>query len=1152
MEQKNIVIADKRMLVANRGEIAIRILRAATELNMQTVAIYSYEDRFSVHRFKADESYRLGKTGEPLDAYLNWPQIIELAIKKNIDVIHPGYGFLSENAEFAKACEENNILFCGPSVEVLDVFGDKLKAKKTAIDAGIKVIPGTDSSLASKEEAVILAKKFGYPVTLKALSGGGGKGIRQVNSEEELKKAYDLSSSEAKTSFGKADIYLEKTILKPRHIEVQIAGSKDGTILHFHERDCSIQRRHQKVVEIAPAVGISNTLRQKLLLDAVTVAKHVKYFGVGTVEFLVDEKENHYFLEVNPRIQVEHTVTEMITGFDLVLASIMLPAGREFSHPALGIKNQEDIVCRGVAIQCRITTEDPLKNFAPDIGKILAYRPSNGFGIRLDEGLGTSGGVVTPFFDSLLVKITAHGLDMYGAARKMQRALKEFRIRGVKHNIPLLLNIVSHKSFYESKINTSFFAEHPEVFKFKTPGDRATKILKFIGSASVNNPHKLAYKNHRPNVTVPKLISENSDLNSVVNAKSIFEEKGISGLTSWIKSQKKLLLTDTTLRDAHQSLFATRLRNLDIYNSAEFYKNSLPGLFSMEVWGGATFDTSMRFLNEDPWERLATLRDKVPNILLQMLFRGDNAVGYTNYPKWVIKDFIRLTCETGLDLFRIFDCLNNTEQMATAIEEVKKHGKIAEGCICYTGNILDPSKSKFSLSYYLDKAKELEKVGIDILCIKDMAGLLRPNAAKILIKALKDNLDLPIHLHTHSTSGTAESMLLAAGKAGCDIVDGAVSSMSGLTSQPSLNAIVASLEGEELSPSVSLEKLGELGKYFEAVRSLYHDFDPGIKATTTSVYQHEIPGGQYSNLFDQARKIGLSTEEFYELTNKYQEVNSLFGDIVKVTPSSKVVGDMALLLQKNNLDAETFLKSKPNLDYPDSVRSFFKGHMGIPYGGFPEKVREIILGKDAAPPKKIEVLENDNLETVREELKQIISIEPDDKLTLSYKLYPKVTLEYLKHFEKYGDVSKLPTEIFFYGLAPNKEIDFDIEPGKTLIISLSGISEINDCGKRKLFFQLNGFSRQLEIEDQSFTQTIRKNAKADSTNATQIAAPMPGTILNIKVQPGEKVNPGDIVAITEAMKMEYAISAKTSGKIKKIYLESGNTVEEGDLIIELE
>lgn len=1152
METKGIVIANKRLLVANRGEIAIRVFRAATELNLRTVALYSHEDRFSVHRFKADEAYKIGKKGDPLGAYLNWQDIIKLAIEKNIDLIHPGYGFLSENPEFAEACADNGILFCGPSSKILHLFGDKLAAKQVAREAGVAVIAGTEKPVDNLDDARQFCRNIGYPVTLKALSGGGGKGIRAVKNEGELVEAFQRARSEALSSFGRAEVYLEKNVQHAKHIEVQIAGDMSGQVVHLFERDCSVQRRHQKVVEIAPALGIKAETRENLLRDAVKIARHVNYVGVGTVEFLVAENGEHYFLEVNPRIQVEHTVTEMITGVDLLQMSIMLPAGRSMSHPTMSIGSQDDVKQRGVAIQCRVTSENPLKNFAPDTGVILAYRPAQGFGIRLDEGFDTSGGIVTPFYDSLLVKVTAHSVDLYGAAQKMRRALNEFRIRGVKHNIPLLLNIISHPKFANGSLNTSFLEEHPEVFEIKLPRDRATKILKYIANVTVNNPHKLHSKiNPRePDSYFPKV--HNTPSNQSLTAKQVLLSKGIQGLQSWIKDQPRLLVTDTTMRDAHQSLFATRLRNHDIFQVSDFYAKAMPGFFSLECWGGATFDTSLRFLKEDPWERLARLREEIPNTLLQMLLRGDNAVGYTNYPEWVIRDFIRLSCETGLDVFRIFDCLNNPEQMAVAMDEVKKRGAVAEACICYTGNILDLNNQKYTLDYYIKIAKNLEKMGSDILCIKDMAGLLRPRAASLLIRALKDHINIPIHLHTHATSGSSEAMLLAAADAGCDIVDAAISSMSGLTSQPSINALVASLEGTARCPDLSLLHLDEISRYWEAVRAQYHAFDPGFRATSTDVYEHEIPGGQYSNLYDQAQKVGVKSTEFYELTRRYQEVNTLFGNIIKVTPSSKVVGDMALLLQKHGLTGPELLTKRPQLDYPDSVISFFKGHMGIPYGGFPSELRSLILGANPPAPEKVPVPSGDSFLKAKSELESLLGETADDRDVLSYRLYPKVFKEYLNDLREYGNLAGLPTDVFFYGLQANRELEVELEAGKTLIISISGITEANRDGVRRVFFQLNGFPRTLEIVDEAIASPGKKRKKAEPGAQDQIGAPMPGKILEIRVNLGQMIEKGQIVIVTESMKMEYAISAKLSSKIKALHVSKGDLVEEGDLLIEFE
>ena len=1151
MDISSKVIANRRLLVANRGEIAVRVFRAANELNMRTVAIYSHEDRFSAHRFKADEAYKVGTKGDPLGAYLNWQALIDLAVEKNCEFIHPGYGFLSENADFAAACAAHGLTFCGPSAHILNLFGDKLAAKRVARDAGVPVIPGTEAPVESLDEARRICSEIGYPVTLKALSGGGGKGIRAVKDEAELVEAFQRARSEAMSSFGRSEVYLEKNVQNAKHIEVQVAGDVNGGVIHLFERDCSVQRRHQKVVEVAPALGITAETRAALLRDAVKIAKHVSYVGVGTVEFLVGADGGHHFLEVNPRIQVEHTVTEMITGVDLVQMSIMLPAGRNMSHPTMGILSQADVKQRGVAIQCRITSENPVKGFAPDTGVILAYRPAQGFGIRLDEGFATSGGLVTPYYDSLLVKVTAHSVDLFGAAQKMVRALKEFRIRGVKHNIPLLVNIVSHPKFANASLDTGFLDHHPEVFKFKAPRDRATKILKYISNVTVNNPHKLTSKEHSREADQYVLDSRSLPIPSQVTAKQVYDQGGVAKLKSWTKAQKRLLITDTTMRDAHQSLFATRLRNYDIFQSTAYYAKAMTGLYSLECWGGATFDTCMRFLKEDPWERLAGIRQEVPNTLLQMLLRGDNAVGYTNYPEWVIRDFIRLTKDAGLDLFRVFDCLNNPQQMAIAIDEVKKRGGIAEACICYTGNIMDPRNDKYTTSYYVKLAKELTLMGSDILCIKDMAGLLRPRAITTLIKALRDVTDLPLHLHTHATAGSSEAMLLAAAEAGCDIVDGAVSSMSGLTSQPSINAIVASLEGSERCPDLSMRHLDELSRFWATVREMYHAFDPGFKATSTDVYEHEIPGGQYSNLYDQAQKVGVKAAEFYDLTRRYQEVNTLFGNIVKVTPSSKVVGDMALLLQKHNLTGPEFLQKKPHLDYPDSVVSFFKGHMGIPYGGFAADVRELVLGANPPPPEKPPVPTGDSFDKAKTELELLLDGPASARDVLSYRLYPKVFKEYLADLRAYSDVAGLPTDVFFYGLKPNREIEVEIEPGKTLIISISGVTAPNADGIRRVFFQLNGFPRTLEVMDEAFAVPGKKKAKADPMALQQIGAPMPGKILEVRVTAGQDVAKGQIVLVTESMKMEYAVSAKAAGKVKAVHTAKGELVEEGDLLIDL-
>jgi pyruvate carboxylase len=1140
----------KKILIANRGEIAIRIARAATELGIRTVGIFSYEDRYSLHRYKTDESYRLGQKGFPLKAYLDMDPILDLASRVGAEAIHPGYGFLSENEDFARKAQARGIIFIGPSPEHLGMFGDKVEARKEAKKAGLPTIPGTLEPLKSLEEAKETALGFGYPVTLKAVSGGGGKGIRMIGSEPELQEAFERAQSEALSSFGRADLYMEKTILSPRHVEVQILGDQKGHWVHLFSRDCSVQRRHQKVVEVAPAFGLPADTLATIYEGSLKLARNVGYYGLGTVEFLVDPKGQAYFLEVNPRVQVEHTVTEMITGIDLIQASILVASGASLDHPIIGIKDQSSIKAHGYSIQCRVTTEDPLGGFVPDMGKIIAYRPAAGFGIRLDEGHGTAGGLVTPYYDSLLVKVTSWARTLEQAASKVARSLSEFRIRGVKHNIPLLKKIVRHPAFLAGDINTDFLTKYPELFSYPKTQDRATKLLSYLAQVSVNDLHQVKKKDW-PTVDLPLPPNHyRCATDGEENAKSVFDRLGSKGLVQWIKDQKSLLLTDTTMRDAHQSLFATRLRTKDMVEAAPYYAGCGHHFFSLEIWGGATFDTAMRFLREDPWERLRIMREKVPNVLLQMLLRGDNAVGYTNYPRWVIDSFIKETVATGLDLFRIFDCLNQLDKMAPAIESVKKYGGLAEVSICYTGDLSDPKKnSKYNLAYYLDQAKAMEHIGADILCIKDMAGLLKPRAATLLIRALKDHVGLPIHLHTHDTSGAQIATLLAAAEAGCEIVDGAMSSMSGLTSQPSLNALAACLSQDPKCPRVSLESLDELARYWEVVRSLYQAFDPGIKSTTTEVYRHEIPGGQYSNLYHQAVSVGVSPEEFYDLTRRYGEVNQLLGDIVKVTPSSKVVGDLALLLQKNKLTGPELLQKKPHLDYPDSLVSFFKGHMGVPHGGFPEEMRALVLGDNPPPPAPEPLGLNDRMEDVQKDLSEKLSRPVSTQEALSYRLYPKVFLEYVQFCQTYSPVlTELPTKVFFYGLRHGQEIEVNLEPGKTLYVTLKGISSPDPRGIRNVFFSLNGFDREISVQDESLKQPGPQRIKADGMNPSHVAAPMPGKVILVKKKPGDETQKGEALVVIEAMKMEYGVSSKVSGQVKEILVKAGDMVEQGDLI----
>ena len=1151
----------KKLLVANRGEIAIRILRAATELGIRTVAIYTHEDRFALYRFKADEAYKIGRPGEPVASYLDAKNICDKALEWGVDAIHPGYGFLSESAEFAELCVAYGITFIGPSPAVLRAFGNKVSARTVATEAGLPVVPGSKRSLDSLATAQSEAEAIGYPLTLKAVSGGGGKGIRMLAGPDDLAIAYERARSEALTSFGRADLYLEKQIIKPRHIEVQILGDQHGHIVHLYERDCSIQRRHQKVVEVAPALGISSATRKAVCDYAIKAAKHLRYVGLGTVEFLVEDSGAIFFLEVNPRIQVEHTVTEMVTGVDLVQASILVASGRSLRDQPIGIKDQSDIIVRGAAIQCRITTEDPSNNFAPDTGQIIAYRPAAGFGIRLDEGLGTAGGTITPHYDSLLVKVTAFAKTFEEAAAKMHRSLSEFRIRGLRHNIPLLKKVVSNPDFLRSRLSTAFFEEHPGLFQFKKPRDRATKMLRYIAEVTVNNPHGMPSKKPPGEDDAPtfggteRLVQFRcaalSPEEPAANAKVAFDAGGATGLKAWIKSQSQLLLTDTTMRDAHQSLFATRLRTRDIVKAADFYREFGHTFFSLEVWGGATFDTCLRFLHEDPWVRLKEIRRRIPNVLLQMLLRGDNAVGYANYPKWVVEDFIKKTADIGLDVFRIFDCLNQTSKMAVATDQVKQCGAIAEVCICYTGNMTSPAEEKYTLDYYLEVAKDCASMGADILAIKDMAGLLRPKSARVLIEGLRETVDLPIHLHVHDTSGAGVATLLESRRAGCHIVDGAVSSMSGLTSQPSMNALIAVLEGETHCPAVPLPVLDELARYWEGVRTMYQDFDPGIKATSTEVYRHEIPGGQFSNLFEQAKRVGVGGGDFHKLTQRYSEVNELLGNIIKVTPSSKVVGDFALLLQKEQLTGKSYLQDRPQLDYPDSVISFFKGHMGVPYGGFPEEVRSLVLGPNAPAPEAAPTAKLASFDQVQLTLAELLGRSATVEEVLSYSLYPKVFLDFVKHREQFGDLGGLTTPIFFYGLRQGVEMETDLEAGKTLIIALRGISEPDDQGNRTVFFSLNGFPRSVEVKDQQVKTAGEARRKADPTSPLQLGANMPGKILEILVEVGGAVESGQPLLVTESMKMEYILTAKGPGKVVGIFGRVGEAIASGDLLVEL-
>lgn len=1138
-----------KVLVANRGEIAIRVFRACTELNIRTVAIYSNEDSNSLHRYKADEAYIVGEGKKPIDAYLDIEGIIEIAKDSDVDAIHPGYGFLSENIHFARRCEEEGIIFIGPKSQHLDMFGDKVKAREQAIKANIPVIPGSDGPVNSLEDVRNFGESYGFPIIIKASLGGGGRGMRIVNGINEVEEAYNRAKSEAKAAFGNDEVYVEKYINRPKHIEVQIIGDAKGNIVHLYERDCSIQRRHQKVVEVAPSVSLPIELRQNICEAAVSLMKNVNYLNAGTVEFLVADDE-FYFIEVNPRVQVEHTITEMITGIDIVQTQILVAEGYDLFGERVGIPQQEDITTHGFAIQSRVTTEDPLNNFMPDAGRIMAYRSGGGFGVRLDAGNAYQGSVITPFYDSLLVKVTTHAHTFEQAASKMIRNLHEFRIRGIKTNIPFLINVVKHEKFITGDYDTSFIDETPELFIFPKRKDRGTKLLNYIGTVTINGFPGIE-KKKRPIFEKPRVPKIAHSLEVQNGTKQILDEQGADGLVKWVKDRKEVLLTDTTFRDAHQSLLATRVRTNDFKHIAEPTAKLLPELFSMEMWGGATFDVAYRFLKEDPWDRLLTLRKQIPNVMFQMLLRSANAVGYKNYPDNVIREFVEKSAYAGIDVFRIFDSLNWVKGMEVAIDAVRQSGKIAEATVCYTGDITDPTRSKYDIQYYKNIAKELEAQGAHILAIKDMAGLLKPEAAYQLISELKATIDIPIHLHTHDTSGNGIYTYSRAIDAGVDIVDVAISSMAGLTSQPSANTLFYALQGNERQPNVKVEALESLSHYWEDVRKYYRDFESGMVAPHTEVYQHEMPGGQYSNLQQQAKGVGLG-DQWDDVKGMYARVNQMFGDIVKVTPSSKVVGDMALFMVQNNLTEEDVLTKGDTIDFPDSVVELFMGYLGQPHGGFPKDLQKVILkGKDPITVRPGELLEPVDFKALRDELYQELGREVTAHDVVAYALYPKVFLEYAKTVQLYGDLSVLDTPTFLYGLRLGEEIQVEIETGKTLIVKLVSVGQPQADGTRTVYFELNGQSREVAVKDESIKSTIQTKVKADPKNPNHLSATMPGTVVKVLVEKGESVEKGDHLMITEAMKMETTVQAPFSGVVKDIYAQSGEAIQTGDLLIEM-
>lgn len=1141
----------KRVLVANRGEIAIRIFRACHELGIRTVAIYSEEDKASLFRTKADESYQVGKGKSPVDAYLNIDEIIQLAKKKGVDAIHPGYGFLSENPEFARKCEEAGIVFIGPTASMMNSLGDKIKSKQVAIKVGVPVIPGIEKPILTDEEAHEAANLCGYPVILKASAGGGGRGMRIVRHAEDLVREYQSAKSEARKAFGVEDVFIEKYLESPKHIEVQVLGDNYGGLVHLYERDCSIQRRHQKVVEYTPAFTLTEEKRNAICADALKIAGAVNYRNAGTCEFLVDKSGKHYFIEMNPRIQVEHTVTEMLTGIDIVQSQIMIAQGLSLDSKEVGIPNQESVVPRGFAIQCRITTEDPSNNFAPDTGRIDVYRSGSGFGIRLDGGNGFTGAVISPYYDSLLVKATSHGRTWEDAIRKSLRALGEMKIQGVKTNIAFLINVLNHEKFVQGECDTNFIAENRSLFEITAKADVEYKVLSFIGEKVVNHT-----KGEKEEFDVPRvpIYDKNVAKSSLYGTKQILDTKGAKGLVDWIHGQNKLLLTDTTMRDAQQSLIATRMRTVDIKKVASATAHHASDLFSLEMWGGATFDVAYRFLNESPWERLDLVREKIPNIMLQMLIRGANTVGYKNYPDNVVRAFIKESAKRGIDVFRIFDSLNWQKGMEIAIDEVLNTGKVAEACICYTGDILDAYRDKYSLQYYVDKAKALEKTGAHILCIKDMSALLKPYAASKLVKALKNEVSMPVHLHTHDTTGNGVSTILMAAEAGVDIVDTAMSSMSGLTSQPALNAVVAALENTERDTHLNLSSLQNISDYWQDVRPVYKQFESDLKSTSAEIYKYEIPGGQYSNLKPQVDSFGLG-HRFGEVKEMFRMVNDLFGDIVKVTPSSKAVGDMAIFMVQNDLTPENLIEKGSDLAFPDSVVAYFSGMMGQPDGGFPIELQQIVLKGDVPiTGRPGEQLPDEDFIAIKEMLCEKYKRDFDMDEVLSYALYQKVFEDHLKYKAEHGDLSRVGSDVFFHGMYEGETCEVEIASGKKLIVKLLEIGKVNNVGSVRLTYDVNGNRREVYIKDRGskFEAVVQQSIMADPDNQFEVGSSIPGKVVKVMVKVGDAVVENQVVAVVEAMKMETSVVVLADGVISDIYAKEGMQVKSGELLMKLE
>ncbi len=1141
----------KRVLVANRGEIAIRVFRACKELGIRTVAIYSEEDKNTLFRTKADEAYQIGKGKTPVGAYLGIDEIIALAKAKGVDAIHPGYGFLSENSEFAQACADEGIEFIGPTADMMNALGDKIQSKIVAHSVGVPTVPGVEKAIETEAEALEFANSCGYPVMLKAAAGGGGRGMRIVRTEEELLPQFRSARSEAAKAFGIDDIFIEKYLENPKHIEVQILGDKQGNIVHLFERDCSIQRRHQKVIEFTPALCLTDAQRQAICADAIKIAKAVDYRSAGTVEFLLDSSTGkHYFIEMNPRIQVEHTVTEMVTGIDIVQSQILIAEGYALDSAEVGIPSQKDIRVTGHAIQCRITTEDPANHFMPDTGTIETYRSPGGFGIRLDGGNGFQGATITPFYDSLLLKVTACSRTFEDTRRKAIRALRETEIKGVKTNIAFMLNVLNHPTFAAGECDTGFIANTPDLLDIAKVEDNELRVIEFLGNKFVNETRG-AKKSYNVPVFPKFKADELKDLQGR-GTKQLFDEMGAKDFTQWIRRQQRLFVTDTTMRDAQQSLMATRVRTVDMEKIAPAVSVYGRNFFSLEMWGGATFDTAYRFLKEDPWERLEMLREKCPNILLQMLLRGANAVGYKNYPDNVIREFVKQSAKAGIDVFRIFDSLNWIQGMEVALDETLNQGMIAEPCLCYTGDILDASKTKYTLDYYVRMAKELEKRGAHILGIKDMSGLLKPTAASKLVGALKQEIGIPIHLHTHDTSGNGVATVLMAAQAGVDIIDAAFNSMSGLTSQPALNSIVASLQHSDRDTGLDSDGLQKISEYWRDVRPVYKDFESELQTASAEIYKYEIPGGQYSNLQAQVESFGLG-HKLKEVKDMYKAVNQMLGDIVKVTPSSKVVGDLAIFMVQNDLTPENIVEKGANIDFPDSTVSYFEGMMGQPEGGFPEDIQKVVLkGKTPITCRPGELLPPEDFDGIRTKLQEELGLEGTDREVISYAIYPKVFEDYIKSIRKDGSFRYMGSDIFFHSLAEGETCEVKLGEGRVLIVKLQEVRPVDNDGMREAIFEVNGNRRIIKIKDKTVTVNSSNSVLyADENNPLEIGANIPGNIIKVLVKEGEAVEANQPIAVIEAMKMETNILAAVAGTVERIYVSEGQQVKAGEMVAKL-